>query len=301
VQHHKTTCISDAKIGREFFDQRFPSKQGGPGHDPSDDAADYGGPRPAGHAVERAGANPGGRGVDPVVRPRPVVADARLGAGEEHGDHADPVAVGAAHGAAVVEDAAGAQLQGLAALRLDGRAGEPRDGAREVADAGAQGEVLAPGAALPERLLLEEDLGRGRELVERAVRRVGEHDAVVGQRDVAVRRAWLQPGIAAGVGGDGARRHDDDDRARRRRADRRDGELTRRDAGGVWFQSGRWMIRARGVVGFSVYEWRPTGTDQVGIGSGNGRAASTSWRRGQARPIGPFASASTASCFVHNQ
>jgi hypothetical protein len=92
----------------------FRCKHGGPGEETPNHTSDRGGPQPARHTEERACADPGSRGVDPVVSAGPARSDGGLGADEEHRDHACAVAVGAAHGAAVVEDAVDAHLGGLA-------------------------------------------------------------------------------------------------------------------------------------------------------------------------------------------
>ncbi|BAS90537.1 Os04g0566750, partial [Oryza sativa Japonica Group] len=93
------------------------------------------------------------------------------------------------------------QLHRLAALRLLRRAlqprGRPRRPADEVAAAGVEREVLATGAAAAERLLVEQELRRGRQVVELAER---DGEAL---RLVRLVRAPGRPAIAVGglVGG----------------------------------------------------------------------------------------------------
>lgn len=69
-----------------------------------------------------------------------------------------------------VEQPVDLELEGVGGLdgpdAGDEAGGGAGDGAGEVADAGVEGEVLAPGAALAEGLLGEEELRGGGELVE---------------------------------------------------------------------------------------------------------------------------------------
>lgn len=69
-----------------------------------------------------------------------------------------------------VEDPVDLELGGVAGFEVLDAGEDPEgsagDGAGEVGGSGVEGEVLAPGAALLERLLGEEVLGGGGELVE---------------------------------------------------------------------------------------------------------------------------------------
>lgn len=69
-----------------------------------------------------------------------------------------------------VEDAIDAELEGVAGLgrpdTIDEALACAGDGSGEVAAAGIVGEILAPGAALRDGFLLEEEFRRGGELVE---------------------------------------------------------------------------------------------------------------------------------------
>ena len=165
------------------------------GEDPAEGACDGGGPRPVGGAEERARAKPSGDAVDPVV----AVAGRDHGAldpGVHEADDAQRVPDTAAGAAAGVEHAVGADLGGLPWLGAPGGVAEAQggaaDGAREVPDARVESEVLTPRAPLRQGLLLEEELRRGGQVVERPV--------AVGHVEVLVR--IVQP--AFGVGGVGA-------------------------------------------------------------------------------------------------
>lgn len=214
----------EASYGRHISLGELLAGHGGAGEDPSDGASDGGGPRPVRRAEERAGAEPRGDAVDPVV----AVADgdhAALDPGVEQADDPERVPHAAAVAAARVEDAVRPDLGGVPGLGVargvaeaDGGAG---DGAREVAYAGVVGEVLAPGAALGERLLLEEELRGGGEVVELLVGDIQVLVGVVqppagGVRPVVAgagsRRE--QPRISHGGGGGGRRGAEERQRGR---------------------------------------------------------------------------------------
>jgi hypothetical protein len=157
------------------------------GEDTADGPRNDGGPWAVGGAEERAGAEPRGDAVDPVV----LVAEGdhgALDAGVHETNNSEGVADAATGAAAGVEDAVGPDLGGLPGLRpADGVAEAERgapDGAGEVPDAGVVGEVLAPGAALRDGLLLEEELRRGGQIVELLV---GDVEVLVRTVEAAAR------------------------------------------------------------------------------------------------------------------
>lgn len=139
-----------------------------PNHQPSDRPGYRGRPRATGCPIDSSGAEPCNDAVDPVVF-TPKGDHSALHPGVEKPDHADPVANPTAVLARGVEDAIDTNLEGIPGLGGAGGAAEAdsssRDGAAEIADSSVVGEVLTPGAALGERLLLEEELRRGREVV----------------------------------------------------------------------------------------------------------------------------------------
>ncbi|CAL9051986.1 unnamed protein product [Musa banksii] len=129
--------------------------------------------RPIGGLKEGSGAEPGQDAVDPVVR-IPRGNHPALETGVHEADDADPVTDAAAILATGVQDPVDPDLERVAGLGgAKGAAeaeGGSRDGAGEVANSCVVGEILAPGTALGEGLLLEEKLRRGREVVEGSVR-----------------------------------------------------------------------------------------------------------------------------------
>ena len=178
--------------GRDVSLPNLLGSRGGASKNPTDGPGDDRRARPVSGAEERAGAEPGRDAVDPVV----AVSRGDHGALDpsvHEADDPERVADAAPRAAAGVEDAVGPDLGGLPGLGAAGGVAEPHrgpgHGAAEVADARVVGEVLAPGPALRDGLLLEEELRGGGKVVE----------LPVGEVEVLVR--VVEAALGAGVGG----------------------------------------------------------------------------------------------------
>ena len=149
-------------------------------HDAADGARYRRRTHPSRCTIQRAGAE-SRRDAVPDVVGVPRCLDPALDAGVKEADDAEAVAPGAAGVAGGVEDAVDAELGGVAGLEgfnaADEAGGGATDSAGEVAAAGVEGEVLAPGSALAAGLLDEEVLRGGWELVEVAN---GDFEILVG-------------------------------------------------------------------------------------------------------------------------